>query len=59
MPRSRSIPDGALSAELQRPPQPIEIMFRNVRRNVLQATGGQQTPWDSSSLIDSFVFKTE
>lgn len=47
----------ALSAELQRPGQPIEITFRNVRRTVLEATGGQQTPWDASSLIDSFVFK--
>ncbi len=47
----------ALAAELQQSGQPIEITFRNVRRSVLTATGGQQTPWDSSSLVDSFVFK--
>ncbi len=47
----------ALAAELQKPGQLIETTFRNVRRTVLEATGGQQTPWDSSSLIDSFVFK--
>jgi uncharacterized caspase-like protein len=49
----------ALSTELTRPGQPIEIAFRNVRRSVLTATNGEQTPWDSSSLIDSFVFVSQ
>jgi uncharacterized caspase-like protein len=49
----------ALSTELTRPGQPIEIAFRNVRRSVLTATNGEQTPWDSSSLIDSFVFMSQ
>jgi carboxyl-terminal processing protease len=35
---------------------PIEVMFRGIRKDVLQATGGQQTPWDSSSLVDPFYF---
>ena len=47
----------ALVSEMTKPGQPIEITFRNVRRAVMQATGGKQTPWDSSSLIDGFVFR--
>ena len=34
----------------------IEAVFRGVRREVVDATGGQQTPWDSSSLLDPFYF---
>ena len=30
---------------------------RNVRRIVQAATGGQQTPWDVSSLTDAFYFR--
>jgi uncharacterized caspase-like protein len=47
----------ALAAELNRSGQPIEITFRNVRRAVTTSTKGRQTPWDSSSLIESFVFQ--
>lgn len=46
----------ALIAEIRKPDQPIEITFRNVRRRVIDATRGKQTPWDSSSLVDNFVF---
>lgn len=46
----------ALAAEMVKPGEPIEAVFRNVRRAVLEQTAGRQTPWDSSSLIDSFVF---
>lgn len=35
---------------------PIEVIFRSIRRDVVQATVGQQTPWDSSSLLDPFYF---
>ena len=35
---------------------PIEVMFRGIRREVVAATGGQQTPWDSSSLLEPFYF---
>jgi uncharacterized caspase-like protein len=46
----------ALVNELARPSQPIEAVFRNVRRSVVGATAGQQIPWDSSSLIEPFSF---
>ena len=49
----------ALLQEIARPGQPIEAVFRNVRRSVLESTGGEQTPWDSSSLIDAFFFMPE
>ena len=47
----------ALVAEMQKPGQLIESVFRNVRRQVIAATNGAQTPWDSSSLVDSFTFR--
>jgi len=37
--------------------QPIEQVFKQVRVAVLDATGGQQTPWDSSSLTGEFYFE--
>jgi hypothetical protein len=46
----------ALVNELSRPRQPIEAIFRSVRRSVAEATSGQQIPWDSSSLTESFYF---
>jgi uncharacterized caspase-like protein len=46
----------ALVAEMVRPGQPVEVTFRNVRRQVIKATDGRQTPWGSSSLVDDFVF---
>gem|GEM_PF-6935665 len=47
----------ALMTELSRPRLPIETVFKNVRRTVLQSTDGRQTPWDSSSLIEPFYFR--
>jgi hypothetical protein len=47
----------ALAAELAKPGEPIEDVFRNVRKVVLRATGQKQTPWDSSSLVDEFTFR--
>ena len=38
------------------PGQPIEQTFKKVRLAVNKATDGQQTPWDSSSLIGNFEF---
>jgi len=35
---------------IHQPNKPIEILFRNVRTAVKQKTGGQQIPWDESSL---------
>lgn len=46
----------ALVAEMAKRDTPIESMFRNVRNAVYRATDGKQTPWDSSSLFDDFVF---
>ena len=47
----------ALSTELSALGQPIEATFRNVRKSVLKSTDGKQTPWDSSSLTDTFLFR--
>ncbi len=33
----------------------VELMMRNVRADVVAATGGQQTPWTNSSLTGSIV----
>ncbi len=34
----------------------IEELFKQVRNKVIQATGGRQTPWESSSLKGDFYF---
>lgn len=49
----------ALASEMLKPGQPIETMFRQVRRRVYENTEGRQVPWDSSSLIESFSFVPE
>ena len=36
----------------------IEDVFKRVRIQVRQASGGRQIPWDSSSLEDDFIFAT-
>jgi hypothetical protein len=41
---------------LNQPNQPIERVFKAVRRAVLEETGGLQTPWENSSLIGDFYF---
>lgn len=46
----------ALIQQLRRPRQSIENVFRNVRRSVVEATSGEQTPWDTSSLVEPFYF---
>lgn len=33
----------------------VELMLRNVRRDVINETGGRQTPWTNSSLTESVV----
>ena len=37
----------------------IEDVFKQVRINVLKASNGQQTPWESSSLTGEFFFRPE
>jgi hypothetical protein len=46
----------ALSAELLKPGVPIEILFRNVRLIVKEATGNKQEPWESTKMVGEFTF---
>ena len=46
----------ALLAAAKEPGLSIEETFKRVRVAVNKATGGRQTPWDSSSLTDDFRF---
>jgi uncharacterized caspase-like protein len=46
----------ALAEEIRAEGQAIEQVFKQVRVRVLEATGGAQTPWDSSSLTGEFLF---
>lgn len=47
----------ALARAIQTEDAPIEQLFKRVRIDVLRATGGVQTPWDSSSLTTDFYFQ--
>lgn len=46
----------AFLREIREPGLPIEQLFRRIRLSVHDATGGQQIPWDTSSLISDFAF---
>ena len=46
----------ALASAMSQPGVAIEQVFKQVRKQVIQDTGGQQTPWDSSSLVHDFYF---
>lgn len=46
----------ALIQHMGTPGASIQDMMIRVRRDVSNATGGKQTPWDSSSLMESFTF---
>lgn len=46
----------ALAAEMVKPGQMIEEVFRNVRNRVMKATDGNQLPWESSSMPNAFYF---
>ena len=41
---------------IDQPNLTIEEVFKSVRSKVMRETGGQQIPWDSSSLIGDFYF---
>jgi hypothetical protein len=41
---------------LAQPNLQIEEVFKNVRREVAEQSGGEQIPWESSSLVGDFVF---
>lgn len=47
----------ALATQIMTPSQPIEGVFREVRRSVITATHGDQIPWDASSLLSPFSFR--
>lgn len=42
---------------IQQPGQPIEEVFKEVRRNVTRETNGAQVPWESTSLTGFFSFR--
>jgi hypothetical protein len=46
----------ALAEAMQRPGLDLPEVFLHVRQEVLAATEERQTPWDSSSLVNSFYF---
>lgn len=47
---------GSLARRMSTPGIPIETLFKNVRRDVLEETNGVQTPWDTSSMTVNFQF---
>jgi len=49
----------ALADALQVPGLAIEQVFKQVRRRVYEGTGGAQTPWEESSLIQDVVLGGE
>lgn len=46
----------AVARQISTPGLPVEQLFKRVRVEVIEATQGQQTPWDASSLTTDFVF---
>lgn len=49
----------SLLKHLPTPGVPVEQLFKRVRAEVVAATRGKQTPWESSSLMDDFIFATQ
>ncbi|MQQ10091.1 peptidase C14, caspase catalytic subunit p20 [Epibacterium sp. SM1979] len=48
----------ALVRQMDVPGLQIEQAFKNVRRDVLSQSQGLQTPWDTSSLVSDFSFRS-
>jgi len=46
----------ALASAMLEPGVPIERVFKNARARVLEATGEQQLPWETSSITGEFYF---
>ncbi len=44
---------------MAKPKEPIEQVFKSVRRAVVEETNGSQVPWENSSLIGDFYFTPE
>jgi len=49
----------ALLKQLEKEDLKIEEVFKNVRAEVIQKSAGQQTPWESSSLVGDFYFNKD
>lgn len=49
---------GALVRALAQPERPVETVFKEVRREVGEATANRQLPWETSSLTGDFFFRT-
>jgi hypothetical protein len=49
----------SLLASIRETDQSIEQVFKNVRRAVVDQTRGSQIPWESSSLIGDFYFRSQ
>lgn len=47
----------SLLEHMQQPGVKLEDVFKGVRADVLTASKGQQTPWESSSLVGDFYFR--
>lgn len=45
-----------LLQHIKTPNLPVELMFKQVRAGVVQATNNSQTPWEQSSLVGEFSF---
>jgi hypothetical protein len=54
--RNNSFTRNLLKA-IQQPGQPIEEVFKEVRRNVTGETNGAQVPWESTSLTGFFSLR--
>jgi hypothetical protein len=50
---------GALLEHIAKPGVDVEIMLRDVRRDVMAETDNKQVPWSSSSLTTAFFFSPE
>jgi hypothetical protein len=47
----------SLLEHMQMPGVKVEDVFKGVRAEVLERSSGQQTPWESSSLVGDFYFR--
>ena len=59
-PKARNSPyTKHLLAAMQVPNRPIEMVFKEVRRNVQNDTKNEQTPWENTSLSGEFYFRVQ
>ena len=59
-PKARNSPyTKHLLAAIQVPNRPIEMVFKEVRRNVQTDTKNDQTPWENTSLSGDFYFRIQ